>query len=111
MYKRQVIDFVRRGNVLELHEVKLSDRMELAHEMQLLYYLYYLGERGVACRGVINYPKLRKRKEVFLTDENKARLVSALREIRRVVSMDKPPKPVRKRFCRKCAYLELCFVG
>lgn len=108
---RIAIDFVRRGDVLELHEVKLSDRMELAHEMQLLYYLYYLGEKGVRCRGVISYPKLRRKKKVLLTEENKEKLVSALEDIRRVVSMDKPPRPVRRQFCRRCAYLELCFGG
>jgi CRISPR/Cas system-associated exonuclease Cas4 (RecB family) len=34
-----VLDWQADGIV---HEVKLTDRMEEAHEFQLLYYLYYL---------------------------------------------------------------------
>ena len=37
-----------------IHEVKLTDKMEEAHEMQLLYYLYYLKLKGVEGLRVID---------------------------------------------------------
>ena len=47
-----------------IHEVKLTDKLEEAHEKQLLYYLYYLKLKGVeGLRGRIDYPKLRRTQE------------------------------------------------
>ena len=41
-----------------IHEVKLTDKMESAHEFQLLYYLYYLKQKGIEnLKGQIDYPK------------------------------------------------------
>jgi CRISPR-associated exonuclease Cas4 len=34
-----------------IHEVKKSDSVEKAHEMQVLYYLWYLKQKGVAVEG------------------------------------------------------------
>jgi CRISPR-associated exonuclease Cas4 len=41
---RIVVDFYEDGT---LHEVKKSNRMDDAHRLQLLYYLYYLKQKGV----------------------------------------------------------------
>ncbi|MEM3364121.1 MAG: CRISPR-associated protein Cas4, partial [Candidatus Micrarchaeia archaeon] len=62
------IDFIRKGDVIEIHEIKKSPRIEKAHEMQALYYLYFLKESGVVnTKAIIDYPLLRERKELFLT--------------------------------------------
>ncbi|MFN3479513.1 MAG: Dna2/Cas4 domain-containing protein, partial [Thermodesulfovibrionales bacterium] len=50
----------------EIIEVKYSNRLAHADRIQLLYYLYYLKQLGIEKRGVINYPKMRKREEVVL---------------------------------------------
>ncbi|MEZ0337228.1 MAG: CRISPR-associated protein Cas4 [Aquificaceae bacterium] len=93
----------------EIREVKYSNKLAYAHRMQLLYYLYYLKRLGVEKKGVINYPKMRKREEVELTPEAEKEVEEALVRVREVLSMEKPPKVVKKPYCTKCAYYEFCF--
>ena len=102
------IDFVRRGSVIELHEVKKTKKMADADRAQLLFYLYYLKQRGVNAEGVINYPLIRETVQVTLTSVDEAGLRKDIREIERIVQGDMP-HPKRKRICAKCAYLEFCF--
>ncbi len=104
------VDFIRRGDLIEVHEVKKTRSMERAHRMQLLYYLYYLRERGVEAVGVIDYPKLRRRERVELSEGDAEELERAMEEIRRINDGPMPP-PRRKKICRKCAYYEFCFGG
>ncbi|MGB9760145.1 MAG: CRISPR-associated protein Cas4 [Thermoproteota archaeon] len=105
------IDFLKRENELILHEVKKSSKLEEAHIMQLAYYLYFLkNEKGIeSIRGVINYPRERKIIEVKLTREKEKEIEEILRKVKEVISLPKPPKPEYKKYCRKCAYFELCF--
>ena len=102
------IDFVRKGDRIEVHEIKKSKSMEKAHIMQVVYYLYYLKKRGIEATGVIDYPKLRRRKNVELNEENEREIEKALKEIEKIVNGDMPP-PERKKICKKCAYYEFCF--
>ncbi len=104
------IDFIRKGDEIEIHEIKKSKVMEKAHRMQVLYYLYYLKKRGIKARGVIDYPKQRRREKVVLSDEDEKEIEKALQEIGRIVSGDMPP-PKRMKICKKCAYYEFCFGG
>ena len=104
------IDFLRKGDRIEVHEIKKSRSMEKAHVMQVVYYLYYLRKRGIEATGVIDYPKLRRRKNVELNEENKREIEKALKEIGKIVNGDMPP-PIRKKICKKCAYYEFCFGG
>jgi len=93
-----------------IHEVKLTDRMEEAHEMQLLYYLYYLKLKGVeGLRGQIDYPKLRETKEVELTAERERQIEQALAEMRRIVDAARAPEVEYMKICRSCSYAELCW--
>lgn len=103
-------DFMRKGKVLEVHEVKKSNKMEEAHLFQLLYYLYYLkNEKGIEkIRGFIDYPKLRKRKEIRLTHDIEKRLEKILQDIDSIIKGD-VPQPQRKKICRNCAYFEFCW--
>ena len=51
--------------------------MEEVHEFQLLYYIYYLKQKGVEnLSGQIDYPKLRQTKQVELTIEKELELGS-----------------------------------
>ena len=103
------IDFIRRGDTIEVHEVKLSKSMEKAHEMQALYYLYYLKKLGVKAKAILHYPKLGETKEIVL-DGREGEIEEAIREVGRIKSLPKPPKPVKSKKCLKCAYYELCWV-
>ena len=103
------IDFIRRGDVIEVHEVKLGKSMERAHEMQALYYLYYLKRLGVKAKAVLHYPKLNETKEVML-EGREEEVEAAIAEVDRIKSLPLPPEPVKSRKCKKCAYYELCWV-
>ncbi len=93
-----------------IHEVKLTDKMESAHEFQLLYYLYYLKQKGVEnLTGQIDYPKLRHTQTVELTPEKEAELETALTEMAKIVALDAPPKVEFMKICNSCSYAELCW--
>ena len=93
----------------EIREVKLSNRMLHADRIQLLYYLYYLKRLGIEKRGVINYPKMKKREEVLLTADTEKEVESALIRVHDILSMEKPPELQKKPYCTKCAYYEFCW--
>lgn len=93
-----------------IHEVKLSDKMEAAHEFQLLYYLYYLKQKGVEnLTGQIDYPKLRHTQTIELTSDKEAELVEALTEMEKIVEMSAPPSVEFMKICQSCSYAELCW--
>ncbi len=106
-----------------IHEVKKSDAVEKAHEMQMVYYLWYLKQKGseiensdqqpntsdFQLKGEIDYPLLKQRTEVVLTEEKEKELITAMLEIEKIMTQDKPPARINKKFCRKCSYFELCY--
>jgi len=106
------IDFVKKGDGITINEVKKSKKLEVAHRYQLYYYIYYLQEvLGIpAVDGVLDYPLLRKRERLVLTDGVKSEIERMLREIDEIVRRPEPPRPVRSPYCRRCAYFELCWV-
>ncbi|WP_423792180.1 CRISPR-associated protein Cas4 [Methanocaldococcus indicus] len=105
------IDFIRNSNgIIEIHEIKKSKSMEKAHIMQALYYIYYLKKLGLESIAVINYPKLKEKKIVELTQKDILELEKALNEINKIKSMKEPPNPEYKKICKNCAYYELCFI-
>ncbi len=104
------IDFIKKGEVIELHEIKKSPTIEDAHTFQLLYYIYYLKKnKGLDdVIGFINYPTIRKKVKVELTMEKEKQLEEILKNILQILNSD-IPKPKKTRICRKCAYFEFCF--
>ncbi|MEK7251122.1 MAG: CRISPR-associated protein Cas4, partial [Bacteroidota bacterium] len=93
-----------------IHEVKKSDSVEKAHEMQVLYYIWYLKQKGVeGITGEIDYPLLKQKTTVVLTPENARELEKALEDIQKIVSQTVPPPRINKTFCKTCSYYELCW--
>ncbi len=105
------IDFIKKGDFLEVHEVKMSKKMEKAHEYQLLYYLYYLNiVKGVQkVVGIINYPKIRKKMTIEWDKSRENEIMELTEKIMEIVDGN-VPKPVKTPTCRKCAYYDLCWV-
>jgi len=105
------LDFVKKGNTLIVLDVKKSSKFFEAHYHQLLYYLWYLKKvKGISnVKGILSYPKERKREEVVLTPEGEGKICKVLSEISKIVSLETPPPPVYKPYCRKCSYFEFCF--
>jgi CRISPR-associated exonuclease Cas4 len=102
------IDFIKKGNVLELHDIKKSKKMEKAHRWQLLYYIYYLNHRGVQARGVLDYPLLRKKTIVEPSEDDFQEVTRIINDIHRLCS-GTMPDPRKKTICKKCSYQEFCF--
>jgi len=100
------IDIVSGGKV---REIKYSNKMKEADRWQLYYYLFYLEQLGISKKGVINYPRQRKREFIGLTDAVRSRLMEILKDIRRILSLPKPPPAKKLPYCTKCAYYTFCF--
>ncbi len=92
-----------------IHEVKKYNNMDSAHEWQLKYYLYCLHERGIDdFKGQLNYPKLKKEKDVELMKEDIEKLEEVMINIQEIYAKE-IPKESKKKACKKCAYYEFCF--
>jgi len=103
-------DFVRTGDILEVHDIKKSKSFDEAHRLQLLYYLYRLAQGGVRAVGVLDYPLTNRHERIEPTAEAFAEVEEALAAIPTIVRGPMPP-PVRKKYCAKCAYQEFCWGG
>lgn len=96
----------------EIHEVKKSDKMEEAHIAQVKYYLWTLEQHGMnAVRGVIEYPKLRSKTEVLLTDEDRAEFPKIIKEVENIVARNECPVVINSKVCKKCSYEDFCYAG
>ncbi len=104
------IDFVKKGDIIEVHDIKKSRKMEEAHRWQLIYYLYYLYQKGVKAIGVLNYPLLNKKEIVKPTDDDFKNIEQIMKDIFTIVSGKMSP-PIKRRLCRRCSYVEFCFGG
>ena len=96
---------MRKGETLEIHEVKKSKKMSKAHHYQLLYYLYYLkNEKGINdAVGIIDYPKIRRRETLKLDERNEKEIKNIIKRIGNILS-DKLPAPQKVPAYLKCAY-------
>jgi CRISPR-associated exonuclease Cas4 len=104
---RIVVDFYEDGT---LHEVKKSNRLEDAHRLQLLYYLYYLQQKGVTgISGELNYPKLKQRSRVELTREAQAKVQEVLAGIADVLALPHAPAVINAPYCKRCSYADFCY--
>ena len=104
------VDFIKLTDNVEIHEVKKTQKMEKSHEFHLLYYMHYLkNEKDIDnIKGFLDYPKNRKKVEIFLTKEKESELLNVIDEINNI-NENEMPKPKKSRICRKCAYFEFCF--
>lgn len=104
------IDFIKITDYVEIHEVKKTPKMEESHIYQLLYYIFYLkNEKNIEnIKGFLDYPKLRKKKVIELTEEKEVELIKIIEDIKKIISTEMP-KPKKSKICSKCAYFEFCF--
>ena len=92
-----------------IHEIKKSDSIEPAHVWQLKFYLYVFEKNGIEASGVLEYPVLRKTKQVILEDDVWSRLADMDMEICLLVESEDCPGIEKKKYCRKCSYFDFCF--
>ncbi|WP_127836884.1 CRISPR-associated protein Cas4 [Clostridium prolinivorans] len=102
------IDYI--DNELTVHEIKSTKAMKEASKVQILYYIYYLQQKGIDCRkGIIHYPNLKKTEIINYTDEDKCSIEKFMNQIVEISNMEFPPQKVKEKKCKSCSYYELCF--
>ena len=95
-----------------VHEIKKSDKVEDAHRWQVKYYLYVLHQNGVeGATGILEYPKLRQREEINLTDADIEYLEKVKSQIQQIVQSDACPPRVAKKICQSCSYHDFCWAS
>ena len=95
-----------------IHEIKKSDKVEVAHEWQLKYYMYVFEQNGIeGISGILEYPVLRKRDTGLLSDIDRETIVEMINEIKQVIESDFCPPLEKKRICRNCSYWDFCYSG
>ncbi len=105
------IDFYDHKNKI-IHETKKSDKLEEVHEWQLKYYIYIFEKNGISgVTGIIEYPILKQKLEVRLTDLDKIILDSYIKEIEVILNSIKCPSIKKTKICNKCSYYDFCFIG
>jgi CRISPR-associated exonuclease Cas4 len=94
-----------------IHEVKKSDKMEEIHIWQVKFYISVLEKKGIeGVTGEIDYPKLRQKVKVEITEEDRYELSKIRTEIKNIIQSIIPPDVINKPFCKQCSYYDLCYV-
>ena len=105
------IDFYDAKNKV-VHEIKKSDKVEVAHEWQVKYYIYVLERNGIeGVTGILEYPTLRQTDKVILTDSDRARIRGIEKDITAIVEGENCPPVINDKICKNCSYFEFCYVG
>ena len=105
------IDYFDAKNKV-VHEVKKSDKVEIAHEWQVKYYIYILEKAGIkGVTGILEYPKLRKIDEVFFSSRDREEIENFLFDIKSVITDEHCPKRESLSICKNCSYYDFCYSG
>ena len=95
-----------------IHELKKSDKKDEAHTWQLKYYIYVFEQNGITdVSGLLEYPKLRKTENVYLSTIDRDRIVEMENEILEIINNNQVPVINKKTGCKRCSYYDFCFVG
>lgn len=105
------VDFYDAKNRI-IHEIKKSNKVEVAHEWQLKYYLYVFDQNGITgVKGILEYPTLRKTQEVILSDIDRQAITEMKLDISKIIMDEKCPPLQNKSICKSCSYYEFCYSG
>lgn len=103
-------DIIREEkSILVIGEIKKSSRSIDTARLQLAHYLYELSKNGIDARGELLIPKEKKREKIMLTEELRAKLDNIYLEIIEIASLTSPPHAQKCKYCKNCAYNELCW--
>ena len=95
-----------------IHEIKKSDKVEVAHEWQLKYYIYVFERNGLTgVTGVLEYPTVRKKDTVSLSNIDREMIHQMEEDIARIIDSDICPSLEKKRICKNCSYFDFCYCG
>ena len=69
----------------------------------------YLLDKGVEIeKGIIDYPKLRVREEIILSEKDIEYLEKIKNEIYQIINSPSVPEKPDIKICKNCAYYEFC---
>lgn len=105
-----VFDFIRDKNGLTIFEVKKSSRLTIGAKYQLYFYLYNLRLLEPEVKGVLVYPKERKKEEIVLDEKIIKEMDDILEGILEISNLTTPPIAENKPYCKRCSFYELCMV-
>lgn len=93
-----------------IHEIKKSNKVERAHLWQLKYYIYIFEQHGIeGVSGILEYPILRKKDAVYLSDADRDMILEMIQGIQQVVDSEICPPLEPKGICKNCSYYDFCF--
>jgi CRISPR-associated exonuclease Cas4 len=93
-----------------IHEIKKSDKVEKAHEWQLKYYIYVFEHNGIeGVKGILEYPVLRKKDEIVLSEVDRDKLKEMEKEITNIIENETCPPLEKKKLCKNCSYFDFCY--
>lgn len=105
------VDFYDPKNKV-IHEIKKSNKKEHAHEWQLKYYLYVFEQNGIdGVSGILEYPKLRKTNEIFLSTIDREDISEQLKNIKHIINLESCPEKIEQKKCTNCSYFDFCYAG
>jgi len=103
------VDFYDAKNRI-IHEIKKSDKVEAAHEWQVKYYIYVFERNGIeGVRGILEYPTLRKKEEVVLSEVDREMLKEMENKISDIIESETCPSALHAKICKNCSYYEFCY--
>jgi len=95
-----------------VHEIKKSDKHEEAHEWQVKFYLYVLEQNGIEnCTGLLEYPRLHKTEEVFITQPDRDAIAEMIVKIEVIIQAESCPDRIKKTSCKNCSYFDFCYAN
>lgn len=104
------VDFYDAKNRI-IHEIKKSDKVEAAHEWQVKYYIYVFERNDIeGVRGILEYPIMRKREDVMLSEVDRDRIREMEKEIIGLLENEVCPPALHTKICKNCSYYEFCYV-
>jgi CRISPR-associated exonuclease Cas4 len=62
-------------------------------------------------KGVIEYPSLRQKEEVILTEDDILYLENTVLEIKKLKEDETCPPVINAKICKSCSYYEFCYVN
>ena len=94
-----------------IHEIKKSDSVETAHQWQVKFYIWLLEQNGIeGVTGIVEYPKLREKTEVLLTDDDRATLENTVKTIKSMAQREECPARINAKICKSCSYYDFCYI-
>lgn len=94
-----------------IHEVKKSSKLYQTHLWQLRYYIYILEQEGIeGVTGILEYPKERKKEEVYLSIPDREKIKTLISEIKELLSSSDIPGTINAKRCKNCSYYDFCYI-